>query len=417
MMDEKKFDYENYIQNRLREIDDLDERRFAKELLLNGLGSVFAWTEAKYETLEQRIQKELDVPGNHFFTYMTVVEKKDYDPINTFWFPVCEEDIENINHAEYETIYLIADEEDCQKFICQKTVMGIVEGNGKKFFFQIRKQRKYTDAIKKIYSLFVANHIPWQTIHMGHLDRFYELVPMEELPPDAKVRFQWNEWENKVRQNMVPLWNIQKTEIDSQEFRVPCIDEVLYEHAFYLPDEREEKDGYLIETKEDILSIYYETNRVLLKSRYKSLKDVSIYRMCQMEPPLSFGYQYPILSNWKNDNLAARYLQLTGNFLKTPMELRRKVREMSGSYEIDFEKYGITDCIKEDGKKIIFGDMNDFSGAKVFSNDQRKILLFYFLPKENQADYLYEAHIKYILSQLQMEFMEYRCAGIVVSSI
>lgn len=417
MMDEKKFDYENYIQNRLREIDDLDERRFAKELLLNGLGSVFAWTEAKYEALEQRVQKELDVPGNHFFTYTTVVEKKDYDPINTFWFPVCEEDIENINHAEYETIYLMADEKDCQKFICQKTVLGIVEENEKTVSFQIRKQRKYTDAVKRIYSLFVANHIPWQTIHMGHLDRFYELVPSEELPSDAKVRFQWEEWENKVRQDMMPLWNIQKAAIDSQEFRTPCIDEVFYEHAFYLPDEREEKDGYLIETKEDILSIHYEMNRVLLKSRQKSLKDVSIYRMCQREPTVSFRYQYPILSNFKKDNLAARYLHVTGNFLQTPMELCRKVREMSGSYEIDFEKYEVIDCAKGESKKMILGDMNDFSGEKVFSNDHRKILLFYFLPKENHADYLYEAQIKYILSQLQMEFMEYRCAGIVVSSI
>lgn len=29
MMDEKKFDYENYIQKRLKEIDNLSERRFA----------------------------------------------------------------------------------------------------------------------------------------------------------------------------------------------------------------------------------------------------------------------------------------------------------------------------------------------------------------------------------------------------
>ena len=39
MFEEKKFDYENYIQKRLREIDDLDERKYAKELLLEGLSN------------------------------------------------------------------------------------------------------------------------------------------------------------------------------------------------------------------------------------------------------------------------------------------------------------------------------------------------------------------------------------------
>lgn len=87
MFEEKKFDYENYIQKRLKEIDNLDERKYAKELLLEGLGSIFKWTEAKYAALEQRIQRELDMPGERFCTFMTIVERKDYDPINPFGFP------------------------------------------------------------------------------------------------------------------------------------------------------------------------------------------------------------------------------------------------------------------------------------------------------------------------------------------
>ena len=56
MTEEKEFDYENYIKRRLREIDDLDERRYAKELLLGSFGELAAWTEAKYKALEQRIR-------------------------------------------------------------------------------------------------------------------------------------------------------------------------------------------------------------------------------------------------------------------------------------------------------------------------------------------------------------------------
>ena len=57
MTEEKKFDYENYIKRQLREIDDLDERRYAKELLLGSLGELAAWTDAKYTALELRVRE------------------------------------------------------------------------------------------------------------------------------------------------------------------------------------------------------------------------------------------------------------------------------------------------------------------------------------------------------------------------
>ncbi len=60
MIEENSFDYKDYIQRRLKDITDLDERRYAKELLLESLGEMFAWTEAKYKTLEQRIKNDLE---------------------------------------------------------------------------------------------------------------------------------------------------------------------------------------------------------------------------------------------------------------------------------------------------------------------------------------------------------------------
>ena len=417
MMDEKKFDYETYIQKRLKEIDDLDERKYTKELLLEGVGKLFAWTEAKYEALEQRIQRELDMPGESFHTCMTVVDRKDYDPINLFWFPVCEEDVKSTGHGEYETIYLMADEGECRDFLDQKSITGIDIESGRELSFQIRRADRYQKAVRKLFTLFAANHIPWQTVHMGHLERFFELVPPEELPPNTKVEFQWGRWEDYAKRAMLPLWNIQKMEAASNEFRMPCIEEVFYEHIFCLPQGRAEGDGYLVETKDDILSIRYEQNRVVLKTKQESIRDVCVYRMRQGEPAESFGYRYPILSNCMKDNLAARYLHQTGNFLQTPMELCRKMKEMAGCYEIEILGYEIVNQTEEEttGGKLIFGDMNEALGAGVFSDRKRSILLIRLQKDGNQSDdYLYESQIRYILSQLQMEFMEYKCVGALV---
>lgn len=412
MIEEKKFDHENYIQNKLKEIDNLDERRFAKELLLEGLENVLTWAERKYEALEQRIQNELDAPWKSFNVFMTIIDRADYDPINHFWFPVCETDIKKNIKQECETIYLAADEEMCREFREHKTLTGIGQKSGQEVLFRIERSARYLDSMKKLYELFADNHVPWQTMHMGHMERFFDLVPEKEIQEEETYFIQYGKWDAYIKKEKILLWNIQKTSIHSNEFRIPCIDEAFYEHMFYLPEEKMVGDGYLIETGEDILSIRYEKNKIILKTKKGALNDTFLYKLSQSAPELSVGYQFPVLSNRGTDNLSVRYLQQTGNFIQTPMEFYRKIEEMAGGYKIDILGYEITSCAEG---KLIGGDMNGFMCAQVFSRDERNILLLRIKREEQYAaDYLYESQIRYILSQMQMEFMEYKCVGVLV---
>lgn len=428
-----RFEFAGYIQKRLKDIDDLDERRFAKELLLENLCKVFTWTERKYDALEQRIQNELDAAWKHFNVRMTIVDRKDYDPINGSWFPVCEEDImenpvRNSIDMNIETIYLSAGEDLCRKFSQGKTVTGIDRETGEKRRFRIEKSKRYQKSIEKLYALFTENHVAWQTLHLGHLERFYDLIPEEGTSEKEKPEkeegtpekergrnenrtFRFGEWDKYMESGKILLWNIEKTSIHSSEFRMPCIDEVFYEHIFYLPQEQAQGDGYLIEAGEEILSIRYEKNKIVLKTEKESLENVFLYRLYQQEAEASIGYHYPVLTNYKKDSMAIRYSQQTGNFIQSPLELYRKIEEMSGSYHINVLGYEITSHADGD---LLHGDMNAFTGTKVFGNDKRSILLFKIQEDEEETDYLYEAQIRYILSGLQMEFLEYRCAGVLV---
>lgn len=121
-MDSNHFNYTEYIQNRLKELEDLDERKFAKEILVENLENIFNWTEQKYDALKQRIQKELILPWENYSVCMTVVEKFDYDPIGTFWFPLCEEDVSRRESMGNPVVYLMAEDKLCQEFVCQEAV-------------------------------------------------------------------------------------------------------------------------------------------------------------------------------------------------------------------------------------------------------------------------------------------------------
>lgn len=91
---EYPFDFERYIEERLREIDELDERKFVKKLLLEGLGKVIQCTEAKYQQLERRVYEELEITDNQYEAVLTIVKKNHYDPTNGTLFPVNDEDLD-----------------------------------------------------------------------------------------------------------------------------------------------------------------------------------------------------------------------------------------------------------------------------------------------------------------------------------
>lgn len=409
-MDSSHFNYTEYIQNRLKELEDLDERKFAKEVLVENLENIFTWTEQKYDALKQRIQKELTLPWENYSVYMTVVEKSDYDPIGTFWFPLCEEDVSRRDGIGNPVVYLMAEDKLCQEFICQE-LTGTDQESGKEIRFRIREAEKYKNAVRKLYTLFLDNHIPWRTLHLGHIERFFELVPSEELPAGSRIHFEWGKWEDYVKTGRIPLWNIRRMSLSSREYRFPCIDRAVYEHIFYLEEGEDMPDGYLVEMDGEIISIRYEKEQLLLKTESETLEDVSVYRLNQGKDREGYNYRYPVLTNRAGMGFAARYLNQVGNFVQTPMELYRKIEELSGDYHIQLEGCRI---IEPGEERFLEGDMNGFAGEKIFLADERKVLLFEIRREREKEDYLYESQVRYMLSQMQMEFLEYRCAGVFV---
>lgn len=411
MTEEREFDYRDYIQRQLREIDDLDERRYAKELLLGSLGEVFAWTETRYRALEQRIRDELDTPWERFDIAMTAVSRRDYDPINDYWHPVCGEDLRPERERGCVTVYLGADDAGCRKFLGQGTVEAEDGRTGAVLRFQIVRPDRYRACMERTYALFEANRIPWQTVHLGHLERFFDIVPEGDLPPGAQPVFRWGEWGQRVTEDAIPLWNMQRSMLQPQEFRRPCLDDVVFEHIYYLGDGDTAGDGCLVDAGEDLLSVRYEKNRVVLKTGKQTPGEVSVCRLRQGDSGDSRGYGHPVLSNHRKGSFAARYLHQTGNFIQTPAELMRRVEEMSGIFRISVSGYEILGGGA--AKDMLEGDMNSFIGTQVFTGDRRSLLVFHFRKEgETPYDYLYGPQIRYILSQLQMEFMEYRCVGV-----
>ncbi|MBE5982132.1 MAG: hypothetical protein E7248_02375 [Paenibacillaceae bacterium] len=424
---EYPFDFERYIEERLREINDLDERQFAKKILAEGLGKLIHCTEDKYLQLEKRIYEELEIGANQYETVMTIVNRNHYDPTNNTLYPVDETDLKKEKLAEclskenrvwIGSIFLEINEQGRRRFEGSESFNGIlkVDAGNKEARFYIQPAKRYRDIMERLYQVFQDNHIPWETINTAYLDKFYDVficiegLEKENIPifPE-NIEIAFGEFKEFVCYDLIPLWNMEWVKFDSADFMVPSINGIYYEHEFTLED-KEEGDGYLIESSDDILEIRHEKNKIVIKSDKETFENWKALHIIQKETMRSLDYKEPLVSNHKNDSFIRRYAENSRAQLMTKTDLFRRIMELDIRDYIEVVGYEICSNVKD--YPTVEG-LNWFVRDELFPMESRKILLLKFREKE-PGHYLNDSMVRFVISQIQLEISEYRCEGVMV---
>ena len=422
---EYPFDFERYMEERLREIDDLDERKFAKKLLLEGLGKVIRCTEAKYQQLERRVYEELEIEDNQYEAVLTIVKRSHYDPTNGTLFPVSEEDLDETVLKEtwsdgsrrwLGSIFLEASDDRQRDFQDRKKFTGtlVKAEENRSAAFEILPAMRYREVMEGLYLVFQDNHIPWDTINTGYLDKFYDVfiyIEGTEPAPDSleEVTIDFEEYKEEVRCGLIPLWNLEWVTFDSADFMLPCINGIYYEHEFSLED-KDEKDGYLIQSNEDILEIRHEKNKIVIKSLKETFENWKALHLVQKETVRSLDYNAPLLTNRKRDSFIRRYAENSRVKLMTKTDLFRRIMELDIRDYIEVVGYEICESARDFPNTE---GMNWFVRDELFPMESRKVLLLKF--KEWQpGHYLNGSMVRFVISQMQLEISEYRCVGVII---
>lgn len=419
---EYPFDFQRYVEERIREIDDLDERQYAKKIMAEGLLKAIRCTEEKYQRLERRVYEELVIKDNQYEVVTTIVKRSHYDPANGTLYPVIEEDLNEKKLAEalsgaeqvwIGTLFLRADEAAQQRFRGKETWTGslLQDGEAEQREFILKPAKRYRNMMEELYRIFQDNHIPWETVHTGYLDKLYDVyinAPMGDAGrycmEDASISF--GEYGEAVCINWIPLWNLEWVSFDSADFMLPCMNDIYYEHEFSIED-KEETDGYLIQSQEDILEIRHEKGKIVIKSQKETFEDWKALHLIQKEPVLSLDYTEALLSNHKKDSFIRRNSVNSRVQLMTKADLFRRIMELDVGEYIEITGYEI--C--ENGRDFpVMESMNWFVQDELFPMDSRKILLLKFQTKKPEH-YLNDSMVRFVISQIQLEISEYRCVG------
>lgn len=427
---ENKMDFKQYISERLRDIDNLEERRVAKAILVEGLGTVIEETERRYDELERRVYDEIEIPNDHYEICSTIIERSFFDATNDTLFPVDQMDLDKqaIRDSQSDktrlyigTYYLKADDSSCAKLAEEGKRNGTFLAGGRELpvVYLVEPVKRYRDLIEQLYGLFQANQIPWTTVNTGYLDKFFDVFLLREEGKIENGEIQnseseaacidWGDLEGKVFSDCIPLWNIQRIRFSSTDFMLPCGGDIYYEHICPLMN-KGSRDGYVIQSNDDILEIRHEAGRIIIKSKKESYKNWTALRISQQESFLPFGYSYPVLTNRKRDSFFRRFAERTQVRLMTKMDLFRRIMEMDVHDYIQIVDYEL--LTGSDQRQEIQG-MNWFIGDELFPMEGRRVLLLKFKRKEGSG-YLCETMVRFVVSQMQLEITEYRCVGVIV---
>lgn len=411
---ESMTDLQQHIRKRLTEIEDLDERKDAREILLEGLVPIFERMEKRYLDLENQIKREIEIPNEKYAVSMTVITQKDYDPINGTLYPVVPALLQEDKEQEKQEampciIYFAGSYQKKAEFEKAADFQG-VDDSGKSYTVRVRKAKCYQQALSELYQVFVYNKICWTTVNTGYLDRFYEIDTDGETDGNG-LKIDFGSYEEDIKNDMLLLWNIEKFTFQCRKFMVPCIDEKYYEHELDLKN-YDLDSGYMLGINEDVLKVRHEKDKIIMTSLKESFRDWEAYRFIEKTDTSSHGYTCEMLSNSRKSSFFQNYRERQESSLGSRTELFWMVQSFEHNVYVELEKCEVLETPPE---SCLEGDMNPFLENTVFPMETRKTLALYFTRKGQKKNFC-EDMVRFFVSQIQLSVCEYKCVGILMDS-
>lgn len=247
------------IQKEIQSISSLEERVIFKNLMEGVFLSLYDTNREMYEGLERRIKEELDYDKNRYYVKTGIVEREFFDASHHLLSPMDESDLaeklydmkEILRAVEEEgafrlmKVMLRCDFLEQQKLLALQPVFeGVIETEEPekewKVEIRLRENREYLKKIEYLYLLFTRNGIPWQTANAPYLYKMADMIVTglpEGITGKEKIRrvtIQFGEYSSMIQEDVIPVWNVQRLELDSIGFPIPCGDHQNYEHSVSL---------------------------------------------------------------------------------------------------------------------------------------------------------------------------------------
>lgn len=417
------------ITDKLRKVNSLEDRKVLKDIMSNVVMELIDYQDRINKSVEEKVFGEIKKNEEDYNIYFTINNKKDIDPLDEIFFPMIYEDLNEVNmdlldlenngeNIVLSTIFMKCKFKEINRLIkSNREFQGIIKTNIDSYNISVklRKSTKYLNEIDKLYRSFILNNIKWKTINVAYISKFFDVVltKYDKLPEDEvieNIEFYFDEYDENVIYNAIPLWNVKSEMISCSTFPVPTIDKVNYEHTISIQGS-DTSIGYLVsEENQEISYVVNSENEISIIADEEKAKVWSIIKIIQPKSTSFNSYPYDIISNCMKKNFINYYSLKLGSRIRTKSEIKRLVNSFNASLSIEIEDVTI-DCTSDniyEGYNMNWFLIDDFKSE---FNRPLMIVTFKILCEDN---YLIEDYISFLVTNIQMYFPEYKCVGKII---
>ncbi|MGE8000567.1 normocyte-binding protein [Lysinibacillus sp. NPDC093190] len=415
---------------RLRKIEDLEQRQLLKDIVSGVFVNLIDYQDEMNKRLEERIFNEIDDVENRFDIYVTLSSKENVDPIHECLFPMRPADLEsksidlkkileslkNNEPAVLFTLFLECDSMQIQQLLAEQrrfngrlvTTEGQVE-----IKVTLTQNTDYLQEINKLYPLFQINGLPWKTINHPFVYKFFnvnlvECQPLNEDVEITEIIVDLEEYEQKKRLNMVPLWNIERHEVKNVGFPIPAIDKVNYEHVLSIRKIGNEH-GYLVEADEDnVRYVKRSDNELTIVSPQDKSGVWQLIKIAKIEDDKIGKLNYELVSNRRIEHFIHKFANNYTANVKTKGEITRMINSFEAADSFELVDVEILDSYS--GTSFTHST-NTFLTEMIGENNHKKTMLLKFKANE-ERNFIANDILSFLVSEVQRHFFEYECVGV-----
>lgn len=421
------FDLASYVSDRALELQNLEDRTFYKTVVEKMMLELFQHVKDQQAELENRIFSEIKAEKYAYAIYIGLIDREHYDASDEFLAPICPSDInpDPISVAEalnaeslkpLSTIFVQHNVQEVQRFGATKQIFqGTIQTDTGEYqaFFTAKHSKRYLEKIADLYQVYLNNHIPWSTVCTAYLHKMFDIfldrVEGLDKKSDAKIlsiKVDFGSYEEFVKHNIIPLWNLPVVQKNTSVYPVPCADHTHFEHIIFA---HRLKAGCRYLVKNDTPSL--QGTRYLDGDLYITCANAqpAAWELFQVNPkPLRTNYPYPILSNQPKECFSADLQEYYRHGVKTKGELRRVIESYGYEKIVEFQDSELLTAMTT---QPLTYNMDDFISDEFRSQNNRNVLLLRFGTVDPE-NYLNADIMSFLVTQAQKLFPEYECRGL-----
>lgn len=408
------FNMEAFIEKRLLEIENLEERGETREILTHVFKELHKYTEMRFLQMEQNFVEELRKQEEEYVIYTGISSHKTFDITEGSMFPIVEEDLkENMISTKdlreafkagielkVFTVFFELDYKEIRKLTTQKRSFNgyIYTVNGEyPVTAYIQVAERYQMVIRELFKTMIQNGMPWKNMCMAYISKFFDVCLLAtEIPDDeyiTKIEIDFQEYAQMTKYHYFPTWNIEKVYAVSEVKKIAVVDVVQYQH--YFSKKYIKNDFYLIKDVKNLISRSDKDDEIVITTDVPNSCKWELLAIKKNVKQLS---EYPLLGN-KTEGTK-------GWSSRTIGDIHRVVKAMGYDERLNLKSVVLP---KEYKSHDVLYDMNYEILQGYHHNKDMQPMVLQF--EKKSEDFLQMDIMNYIVGSVQRQYPEYICYG------